>query len=295
MVKLRVCGIDFADPGDPVVRRAARYDTVIVVGEEYMLVDRVDAYTVFGVEARLYPLPAVEAPTLVSILGLLGWIWERLGAGKRVLVEGTGGEAVVASACMVVEGYSVEEALAKLREAGMELYSPLQLRLLVILEALSSAINIREEAERFKAYAFSGGDAHLASIVELAVEHYVQIGRLLPISLQKLYAALVNPVRGPRLNDAEKALAGIAQGLDSTLIGAVRSVHLEVGESSLKVRIGCSLLMREGECWPEAMAADQHYRRLASMLGLKTVEYEMIDPEEAACLAYGQRGPELCT
>ncbi len=291
---VRLCGLDFAEPRDHVVRRAAVYDAVLVVGEEYVLVDRVDAYGVFGVEARLYPLPAVEAPTIVSLLGVLGWIFERLGEGRRVLVEGTGAQSVIAAACLIAWGHRLEEALERVRRAGMEVYSPLQVRILAILEAIASGLDVTREAERFKQHAFTGGDAHTASVIELAVEQAIQLSPVLPASPARVYQRVVEPSRAPRLNDVEEAVLAAARGLDSTLVGAVRSLYLEPGASRLRVHVGCSLLMREGECWPEAMAADHAFRRLARLFGLDGVEYVMVEPEEAACMAYGERDPSLC-
>ncbi len=290
-----VCGIEFAEPDEPVVRRAARYDTVIVVGEEYVLVDRVEAYSLFGVEARLYPLPAAETPTLMSVLGLLGWLWERVENGRRVLVEGSGGQGVVAAACLVAKGVHPAEALRMVREAGMDVYSPLQLRLLALLDALvSSGVDAGEEAARFRSVAFTGGDAHTASVAEHALEHALRLRGLLPVSPATVYRAVVEPWRAPRLNDYEETVVAVARSLDATLVGAVRSTFLEIGESRLTVNVGCTLLMREDECWPEASAADPYYRRLAGYLGLKGVEYHMMDPEEVACRAYWFLDEEMC-
>jgi hypothetical protein len=291
---MKLCGIYFGEPRDHVVRRAATYDVVLVVGEEYVLVDRIDAYATLGVEAKLYPLPAVEAPTIVSLLGVLGWLLERLEHGRRVLVEGTGGHSVLAAACLIMQGLGLDEALAKVKEAGMELYSPLQLRVLAILEAISQGVDVASEAKRFKQYAFTGGDAHTASVIELAIDHAIQLSPMLPVSPVKLYQRIVDPARAPRLNSVEETILEVARALDSTLVGAVRSIYLEPGSSKLRVTVGCSLLMREDECWPEATAADTAYRKLASFFGLTGVEYEMVEPEEAACLAYGLKEPSMC-
>ncbi len=290
-----VGGVVFATIDASVVRRAAVFDAVVVVGDEYGIVDRFDAYKLLGVEARLYPLPANEAPTLVSLLGLLGWIRRQVSEGRRVLVEGAGGQTIIAIAFMMLEGMGLTEAIAEARSRGFELLNPLQLRILTILDALRlSGVDLWGEAEKYRKDAFTGGDAHLSTIVELAIEHYLQLSPFLPISASKLYYALTERDKHPRLTDSERAILEASKALDHTMIGAVRNIAIENLGSFLRVNLGCMLLLREGECWVEANTADPAYRRIASMLGLKGVDYVMASPEEVACLSYASLYPDVC-
>ena len=274
-----------------VARRAALFDTVLVVADPYSAADRIDLYETLGVNVNLYPYTPLDAPTITSILGLMVWL-EKESCRGRVLVEGFGGERLVMAAYLVYRGLSVEEVLPKIARLG-GLHSPLHLRLLLILWALRRELDLSREASRFVEQAFTGGDAHLAWVIELVVEHYLQLRHLLPIRLAKLYYSVIG-YKHARLNDVEKSVLSIAESLDYTLAGAVRNVAVSIGVESLEVYIGCQLLDREEQCWPEAKKAKPHYDRLARLLGVRDTDFVMTAPEEAACIAYGDFALDLC-
>ena len=274
-----------------VARRAALFDTVLVVADPYSAADRLDLYETLGVNVNLYPYTPLDAPTIVSMLGLMAWLEKEAYRG-RVLVEGFGGERLVMAAYLIYQGLSVEEVLSKIARLG-GLHSPLHIRLLLILWALRRELDLKREASRFVEQTFTGGDAHLAWIIEFAAEHYLQLHHLLPIRLAQLYYSIIGH-RHVRLNDVERNILGIAESLDYTLVGAVRNVAISIGVESLEVHIGCQVLDREGQCWPEAEEAKLYYNRLARLLGVRDTSFAMTTPEEAACIAYGDFAPDLC-
>ncbi len=288
---LDVSCVSYAHAEGGVALRAARFDVVVLVGEVYSLVDRVERYRELGVEVHVYPLPATVAPTMRSVLGLLAWLEERCLRGERVLVEGTGGHSVVAVAHMVARGVSVGEALAKAGARGFHLLSPLQLRLAVLLDyARRGGVDLLEAGRRWRCDAFTGGDAHLSTVAELALEHALCLDGLLPLSPPRLFEAVEGRAR---LTDAERLVLEASRSLDHTYTGAVKNVALAVGEK-LEVLVGCELVYREEQCWPEAEAAMEAYQGLARMLGLDGVVIGMEHPETLACRVYGVYDPGMC-
>jgi len=274
-----------------VAKRAALFDTVLVVADPYSVADRIDLYETLGVNVNLYPYTPLDAPTIISVLGLLAWLEKEARRG-RVLVEGFGGERLVMAAYLVYHGLNVEEVLSHVAKLG-GLHSPLHLRLLLILWALSRELDLKREASQYIEHAFTGGDAHLAWVIELAVEHYLQLHHLLPIRLAQLYYSIIGH-KHVRLNDVEKSVLNIAESLDYTLVGAIRNVAVSIGVENLEIHVGCQLLDREGQCWPEAEKAKLYYDQLARLLGVKDSSFTMTTPEEAACIAYGDYAPDLC-
>jgi len=275
-----------------VARRAALFDTILIVADPYSVADRLDLYETLGVNVSLYPYTPLDAPTIISILGLMAWLEKEARRG-RVLVEGFGGEKLVMAAHLIYRGLSIQEVLSRTNELG-GLHSPLHLRLLLILWALRRELDLKHEARRYIEQTFTGGDAHLAWVIEFAVEHYLQLHHLLPIRLAHLYHSIIGH-KHVRLNDVERNILDVAENLDYTLAGAVRNVAVSIGVENLEIHIGCQVLDREGQCWPEAKKAKPYYDRIARLLGAKDTSFAMITPEEAACIAYGDFAPDLCT
>ncbi len=278
----------------PVSRRAIDYTMVILVCDPHRVIDRFEAYRALGVDAKIYPLPPYHAPTLYSLLGLLALLEESSRKG-RILVEGCGGEAVIAIAHMLFKGLSLQEAIEKASSSGLNLLSPLQLRILALVDhALRHGVDLWSLALRLKGCAFTGGDAHKSSILELALEHTLQLAGILPLRPSSLVQAIEEPSSNVRLNDVERLVLEACRSLDYTMSGAVKSIAIAPGEDSLEVYLGCELLYRDDQCWPEAEASRPYYDRLAKTLGLKRASFYMDHPETVSCMVYSVLHPEVC-
>ena len=268
------------------LRRAASADIVLVVGDSVEALMRANQYRELGVEVQVYPLSPRDSPTLFSILGLIGWLRRQATRGA-VIVEGYGGERLVEAAYMIVSGYKLSELPARLTA---QLQSPLHLRTLVVLDALArSGTDLGAEAEKYIDAAFTGGDAYKANLVEHVADIAVQKGRL---GLGEELACLARVYRAVTLSLPVEddgicsLIMRLSESLDAEGVGAVKTVSLVRSEDRVRVYMGCKLLLHENSCMPELEKAKPLLQRLVEQWGLKLEGVELVDPEEAACLAY---------
>ncbi|ABM80696.1 hypothetical protein [Hyperthermus butylicus] len=283
-----ITNLIFAEIGEgrELLRRAATADLVLVVGDGVEALVRASRYRELGVEVQVYPLSPRDSPTLFSILGLVGWLREQA-VSATVVVEGYGGEKLVEAAYMVVSGYNLSELPVQLIA---RLQSPLHLRTLVVLDALArSGVNLAAEAKRHINAAFTGGDAYRASLVEHAADIVVQKARL---GLGEELACLARVYRAamsgqPVTGSGECSLvARLAERLDVEGVGAVKTVSIARSGNEVKAYVGCKLLLHDNSCMPELEAAEPLLRELVERWGLELKGVELVDPEEAACIAY---------
>jgi len=274
--------VDFTPIGEKVSKRAARYDVVLIVAPLVDALGRRDAYRVLGVRyVEVYPLLPNDAPTLFSLLGLVAWLNERA-REYNVLVEGCGGEALVRGAYQVVEGTWSWDDIKKL--AGI-LQSPLHLRSLIHLAKMSEAgIDLHKEARRHIDAAFAGGDAYMSSILEHSIDLVVQLG-LEDMCIREAYSYVISKPGRPHPHCLD--VLETAKRLDYMKAGAVKTVAIDLSESGAHVLLGCRLLLRDDECWPEARNAEKQLEKLLMLRGYSLDGISLVDPEEAACIAYG--------
>lgn len=296
LARTSIAGIDI-DVYDRknIVRRAARYDVVVLVGTETSSINRIELYERLGVKTIYYPYRVSDAPLLQPFLGLIGLLYEE-SRGRAVLVEQELEDALIPAALLIaVKGYPLRDAIEEVHEMGFSIFTPLESRLLVLMDTMRrEGISLISEALEFKKEAFSGGDAHLSSVMEFTIEHYYHLRGLIPASLPRLYESLkVGGSYSKKLSDHERLLVSLSSELDYFMSGAVRNIALVLGEN-MEVYMGCNLLLREDACWPEADRATPLYERLAKSLGLERTSIYMSSPEDVACISYGFLEPDIC-
>ena len=279
-----------------VAPRAAAFDRVVIVGEEYEAEERLELYNSLGVEAILYPLSSGKTPTMLSLVRL---VYEAMPAEhERLLIEGFGAEGVVAAAfLMVLEAVHPREAASRLLAMGHGLTTPLDSRLLYLLHRVleTSPEGFHSVAETVKTgyrEGFLHGDGHASSVAELAVEINEGLTRLGYYTGYTPYSLFRDAVL--HTDEPSNPIHGAAAALDSTLTGAVKTVALERGSGRLRVLVGCELLLHQDQCWPEVDAAAEKIAWIARRAGLERVEYIMASPEEVACLQYAEIDRGLC-
>lgn len=275
--------VDFRPIGDKVSRRAVVYDVVLIVAPTVDVLSRKEAYQVLGVQhVEVYPLMPNDAPTLFSLLGIVAWI--RNHARERsVLVEGYGGEALLEGAYRIVEGAWRVEDLAKV---ASRLQSPLHLRSLIHLAKMSEAgIDLDRESAGRIGDAFTGGDAYAASVLEHAIDLAVQLG-LENTCIRELYSYVASGMHSTLRGNC-MSLVEAAESLDHMKTGAVRTIAIVSENGDAEVLLGCRLLLRDDECWPEARNSEEPIRRALMLRGYRLTGISLVDPEEAACIAYG--------
>ncbi len=288
-------GIVFSQPSRGVVRRAAFYDTILVVGTPTTFSSRVEFYRSLGVDARLFPLRPSETPFLLALLGLLGWVEKKREEGLRVLVEIEAGQAVIPAAFLMLHGRGVFEAVYSVRSRGFRLYAPLQARLLYLLWVLREEnIPISELAERYYRSIFTGIDLYYSLMLEHAVEHFYHLYRFIPLRLSRIYEDIVRPRAAGILTNEEKIIVTIASILSHSSLLAVRNVALEKNGSNLHIYVGCATLLHSDGCWPEISQSQGYYNAIARLVGARKTVFHVMDPEEVACLSYRDVYGEGC-
>ncbi|WP_167827888.1 hypothetical protein [Pyrolobus fumarii] len=288
--------VTLGDACGPVARRAAVHDKVLIVGEEYEAEPRAELYRRLGVDVVVYPLGAGKAPTLVSLLRLLSDLLPS--PHEKLLIEGFGGEGVVAAALlMIVDGVSAREAASRVLSLGHGLTTPLESRLLYILEKVletspGGARQLFEVVKRGYERGFTHGDAHASSVAELAVEVNDALSRLGYFTGLTPYTLFQSALLEP--DEPRDPVHAIASALDSTLVGAVKTVAFIREGNKLEVLVGCETLMHREQCWPEVEAARQRIEAIAKKAGFRSVTYIMAPPEEVACILYRDVDRGLC-
>ncbi|GEM_PF-4551960 len=251
---------------------AAEADYVIYVGDVVDGLGFVEALQGLGAEAVLYPLDAWKAPTLFSILGLVGVIKDKLAKGEKVVLVGDERTSLILAALRIIsDGHAAGLA------SVTDLTSPLHYRLLVALELLrKNGIDIEAEASRYQEHAFTGGDASRSDYVLLAVDLERQLHK--PGLAARAYrgAALGSPYQD------------ILEALDPRGEGAVEVIALRVEGGLLDAYLGCRFLLHPLGCRPETERVRQALARLAPSLGARLGIVEELSPEEAACLVYSE-------
>jgi len=248
---------------------AAGGAAVIVVGDLASSLGYVEQLRRLGAEAEVYPLDPWKAPTLYSLLGLVGYILGAENEGQEAVLIDTGPGALVEQAYRLVTGERLDSL-----DPG-ELTSPLHYRLLAVLELLRrGGIDLAREAERHRVHAFTGGDAARSDQVLLAGDLEAQAGAGGAAAAKYRGGALPQPY--------EEVLAG----LDPRGEGAVEVLALRAAAGVLHAYIGCRMLLHPRGCSPEAEALMERLPALAARLGAGRVEVEAVEPEEAACIAY---------
>ena len=288
--------IHVAQACGPVAPRAAVYDRVIIVGEEYEAEPRLELYNSLGVDATLYPLSSGKTPTILSIVRL---VHENMPSEhEKLLIEGFGAEGVVAAAFLLAsERIAPRDAAAKLLALGHGLTTPLDSRLLYLLyRVLETSPDWFQSVAStvMKGYrsGFLHGDGHASSVAELAVELNEELARLGYFTGYTPYMLFRDAVLHP--DEPTNPIHEVASALDSTLTGAVRVVALRRDGATLYVLVGCELLLHHEQCWPEVEAAAPKMERLAYKAGFEKIRYVMTSPEEAACLSYSSIDRGLC-
>ncbi len=285
---LEINGIDFSTPLRRVVKRAAFYDTIVVVGSPMSFASRVEVYRSLGVDAKLYPLRSHDAPFLLSLLGLLGWLEERRREGKRVLVELEDGQATIPAALMILNGHGVFHALRYLELHGFSLQNPLQARILVLLWVLREThIPLDQLSKRYSRTAFTSTDFYYSLMIEHITEHYYHLYRLIPLRLKPMFDNVLKPRLPALTTNEERVILSIASTLSHSTMLAVRNVTVVTARRVMKVYIGCSMLFHGDGCWPEVDKSRGYYEALAKRAGAEKLSIHVTYPEEAACLAYG--------
>ena len=258
-------------PGLHPARLAARADYVLLVGDLYRGIELAAALRELGVEADIYPLSPLEAPTLYSILGLAGLIRRKLLHGEDVLVVAEEpGELVRAAYRLIYGGAEPESSLDALT-------SPLHYRLLRGLHLLRlGGVDLAREATRSIPHAFTGGDAQASDTVLQAADIEQQLG---PRGLAaKAYTQGLSA-----LNAEERRVLQALRGDGS---GSASVIALPRTGNRLDAVIGCRALLHPRQCIPEAEALQEPLAALAEKHGLEPGAVEQAEPEEAACIAY---------
>ncbi|WP_143522145.1 hypothetical protein [Pyrodictium delaneyi] len=265
-------------------RRAARYDIVLIVAAIVDSIERKEAYRSLGIQlVEIYPLLPNDSPTLFSLLGIIGWI-KKYAESFNVLVEGYGGEKLLREAYRIVKGSWSWNSIIRVAN---ELQSPLHLRSLVHIAKLAEAgIDLREEVEKHLEAAFTGGDAYRSSLLEHSIDIVLQLS-IGDECIREVYEYIGSRRNEPRRSLC-RAIVEVARKLDYMKAGAVKTIAVDTGsESKAKVYLGCRLLLRDDECWPEARSVEKPLEELLKGLGYGLAGLELVDPEEAACIAYG--------
>ncbi len=288
--------IHVAQACGPVAPRAAVYDRIIIVGEEYEAEPRLELYNSLGVEAVLYPLSSGKTPTILSIVRL---VYENMPSEhEKLLIEGFGAEGVVAAAFLLAaEKMHPREAAARLLALGHGLTTPLDSRLLYLLYRVLETSpdwfqSVAATVMRGYREGFLHGDGHASSVAELAVELNEELEKLGYFTGYTPYMLFREAVL--HTDEPSNAVHEAAAALDSTLTGAVKVVALRRDGATLYVLVGCELLLHQEQCWPEVDAASPKLESLARRAGFQKIRYVMTSPEEAACLSYSSIDRGLC-
>ncbi|BEP17710.1 hypothetical protein PYJP_10620 [Pyrofollis japonicus] len=276
---------------EPMSEVARKADTVLLVMDSYTASNRAHFYSSLGITTEIYPLDMRDSPTIFSLLGILAWINEE-GRGKSIVVEGLGQQSLLEEAFKIVYmGYDISEINTN------KLVSPLHFRSIIHLYELRKAgIVLEDEARRYIDAAFSGGDAHKSSIIELSLDLIIQlenrgapIGNLCSLDIFRAVTKNREPLERCKLYFEAAKL------LDEYNTGAVKTVALSpAGGNKVDALVGCKLMFSDEECWPEALSAQNVIRMLLDRKALLLNDIRMVFPEEAACLAYDKKGM-VCT
>jgi len=264
--------------------------TVLLVSDDYRIVERARLYKEVGINAEIYPLSIADSPTLFSLLGIIRWIHERSYIGI-VVVEGYDQLHLLQEAYrLIFLGASLEEALLH------KLPSPLHARSLIHLSYIRDAgTDLVKESRRFLDSAFTGGDAHKSTILEIGIDIAIQLSATRPEMLRCI-RELYTFITGQRniLSKTCSTILRVAEALDFENTGAVKNIALITRNNYAEVVIGCKLLMEERQCWPEAENAQALLSILLNDVGLGLGNISMLQPEETACIAYNKYIEEEC-
>lgn len=253
-------------------------DSVLVAGPLYDAIGFQEYLARSGVEIEIYPLEAYKAPTLDSLLGVVGLLLSR--AGERVLVVDLGpGSLVEASYQLVTAPKS--RLLDVLENYSDRLLSPLHYRVLYTLATLALVgVDLRREALSKEIHAFTGGDA-VASDYVLHVADLAAQG----LAASSCVAAAYRREKPPSCMPVLRA----AESLDPLGEGAAEGVAVAPEGPRYRVYIGCRLLGLGDTCLREALSAVEPF---SGLLGTKLGRdsFTPLDPEEVACMIYSRHG-----
>ncbi len=272
----RFPGVDFYEwpRGVHPARLAALYELVIVVGDDFWVPSLVAELQALGVEAVHYPLRVDEAPTVYSALGVAGMLSE---TRRAAVVDAGPGALLAALHALVNLGYS----LSDIAGVGLvdRLTSPLHYRLLALLDGLRGAgVDLAAEAERWRSAALTGGDAVASDRILIAFD--------LERGLPRLAGCAARLYLGKKCPEIEETL----DILDPHGEGGVAVAAVERLRGRLLLHLGCRFMPRGDPCLRER-AALARAARLLSRHGLPVEPGEILYPEEAACIAYGDGYP----
>jgi hypothetical protein len=281
--------VDFRDAEEvAAIRNAVEYDAIIVVGDHPELYERYLTYRELGVDVYIYPLRPRDSPTIYSLLGIIGLLLELSDSGKRVLVEGYGGQYLLEAA------FSLALGCANVLPTSFpveKLQSPLHLRSIIVLHSLKDGgVDIKLEALKNVDHAFTGGDAHKSDIIE----HIVDISLSLKM-LGRENALHYCPAEAYRSFSRGKSVEGLCgeavkslEKLDENNTGAAKVVGVIYADGTYKLLVGCKLLS-ENDCIEElGNGISSITRLLAERFGVTVERFEILDPEEVACIIYGE-------
>lgn len=269
-------------------------DTTIalIVSDDYRVVERARYYRERGINAVIYPLSIVDSPTLLSLLGVSAWLYEKNLEGL-VVVEGYGQQRLLEKAYQVIFlGMDVDKAMLQ------DLVSPLHIRSIIQLHSLrTGSIDIVNEARSLIDSAFTGGDAHKSTVLELGIDLIIQLDAVshIPLScVSHLYNTVIYG-KTYKTNEICSHIYKVSELLDYSNNGAVKNLALVRKDSNeINIIIGCKLFLSNEECWPEITTAKKALAKLLNELGFTLGDIIMARPEEAACIAYNTYANEVC-
>lgn len=266
---MRHGGVSFIDAdGVNPFKVATEYDYVLFVGDYLAGLQLREFFEELGVAYDIYPLEPLAAPTIYSLLGVIGLLREKAMQQNAVAVIDGGAGGLLHAAWKLVYGPAAGDL-------WLDVHSPLHYRLLFALRLLSrGGVDLSREAERNIIHAFSGGDAARSDRVLLAADIEKQLG------ISGLAASTY-------LGKLNTWLGELLDSLDPDLEGAVSVLGFEnVGKNAVIAYLGCRLLMHPNACAKEQEAARKPLEGLLAKHGLSLRAISQVWPEEAACIAY---------
>lgn len=258
---------------------AKDYDSLVLVCDYYECISFVEKLKLLGVNVLLYPFKPYDAPTIYSILGIIGYIIKNENNPGFIVVD-------YSPSSLLEYAYQVVmEQRYDVRDWSENLTSPLQFRLLYLLHILrENGVNLRHEALRNIVNAFTGGDAYFSDTLLHTMDLELQTGGM------GYCTTLYYQRKKERTPSYCSRIYYAAESLDPFLEGAIKGVALEFyDEKRVRALLGCRMVGLGDYCEREI----EHFKRpLANLLnvGEASIQFEVLDPEEVACIVYSRYG-----
>jgi hypothetical protein len=258
---------------------AKDYDSLVLVCDYYECISLVEKLELLGVNVLLYPFKSYDAPTVHSILGVVGYIVKNEHNPGFAVVDNSPGRLLEHAYRVIMEQrYDV-------KEWADSLTSPLQFRLLYLLHVLrENGVDLQREALKNVVHAFTGGDAYFSDTLLHIMDLELQTGG------SGYCTTLYYQKKKEKAPDYCSSIYYAAESLDPFLEGAVRGVALELyGEEKVRALLGCKMIGLGDYCEREI----EHFTSpLARLLNVEaaSIQFEVLDPEEVACMVYSRYG-----